>query len=146
MSPEMYQKGIDEKNYSTLDLENMAQKYNWSVDPSTAINVKRDGFSSDMFGKYQDTGKEGSGQEKYLDKIVTAAKLNKIDPGKIVVVNYGKNDGALDVFLHLGDGIFVRCDKDLSDSGEERYNELWIPDGYTWNGYEIRKESYVKKP
>ena len=99
------------------------------------IDIFDAAFTSSSFGQYQDTGKDGSKQEKYLGKIIEDAKLGKIPVGAIITANYGsKLSENFGVYTYLGNGKFkkVWSAKTLKDArlSDFENDKIYVPEGY----------------
>lgn len=111
------------------------------------VNVWSADYKSDAFGKYLDTGKTDSKQEKYIEAIVEDAKNGKIPVGAIITANYGYNDGTYEagkLYKYIGDGKFkiISTNNPYTGAFEDTLydftEDLYVPDGYEYidNGWD----------
>lgn len=106
---------------------------------SKTVDIYASNFKTTNFGDYRDMGKSGTWQEKYAQAIVADAKAGKIQAGQYVIMNYGNTRDIDCVFIYIGDGLFQKCDKDLSEGYANGRSELnkdisfYVPSGYKLN-------------
>lgn len=98
-------------------------------DNASVIVPKSDGSYNLLdFGKFNDSGTGKGEQDKYLNAILDSTKdgaQNPIAEGQVVIVNYGRNEGEIDAFVYVGNGIFVKV-----SAADANINNLYIPKGY----------------
>jgi hypothetical protein len=98
-------------------------------DNASVIVPKSDGSYNLLdFGKFKDSGTGKGEQDKYLNAILDSTKdgaQNPIAEGQVVIVNYGHNEGEIDAFVYVGNGIFVKV-----SAADANINNLYIPKGY----------------
>lgn len=106
---------------------------------SKTVDIYASNFKTTNFGDYYDMGKSGTWQEKYAQAIVADAKAGKIQAGQYVIMNYGNTWETDCIFIYIGDGLFQKCDNDLSEgyaNGKKELNKgisFYVPSGYKLN-------------
>lgn len=106
---------------------------------SKTVDIYASNFKTTNFGDYRDMGKSGTWQEKYAQAIVADAKAGKIQAGQYVIMNYGNTWDTDCIFIYIGDGLFQKCDNDLSEGYANGRSELnkgisfYVPSGYKLN-------------
>lgn len=106
---------------------------------SKTVDIYASNFKTTNFGDYYDMGKSGTWQEKYAQAIVADAKAGKIQAGQYVIMNYGNTWETDCIFIYIGDGLFQKCDNDLSEgyaNGRKELNKgisFYVPSGYKLN-------------
>ena len=106
---------------------------------SKTVDIYASNFKTTNFGDYYDMGKSGTRQEKYAQAIVADAKAGKIQAGQYVIMNYGNTWETDCIFIYIGDGLFQKCDNDLSEgyaNGRKELNKgisFYVPSGYKLN-------------
>lgn len=124
-----FMRGLDEETYELIE---KAKSFDSAVnisDKGKIVDPNARTYTSKDFGKFNDTGKEGSGQENLISAIVSDAKAGKIKDGQIVLVNYGKNEGETEAFMYVS-GKFVKVGDLKRVHGLDTDKDIYVPSGY----------------
>jgi hypothetical protein len=113
-------------------------------DDANVVNINSSTYASSDFGKFNDTGKKDSEQEKYITAIFDDAKAGKIKKGQIILPNYGKDKGSREAYMYVGSGRFVKVE--INKNNVEGLN-FYTPNGYKTNAeyqVESKKSTFEK--
>ena len=127
--------GIVDSAVTANKAEEIAKQYVGDNTTSYVVNVNSTSFKSSDFGKFNDTGKQGSKQENLTQTIAADAKAGKIQAGQYVVMNYGATGNNDCIFVYIGNGVFVRCKygngrDDIYFKNYKLIDNFYTPDGY----------------
>ena len=135
-----------EKMLQQSDLDFMNKQISTQEALSSNPNIIGTGIALDTakeedFGKYADTGKEGSGQYQLVQDILTAARSGKIPDGSIIDFNYGKH--AAEKFFVYYDGYFFEINpSSVNPKKDKIIGRGRNGDNYTYQPPEIYVEDF----
>ncbi len=124
---------VNDESFAISKAKNIASGLGVKVyDNPKVVNVNDIAYNSSQFGFHFDTGKAGSKQENYVEKIVSDAKAGKIKEGQVVMINYGSALGGHNAYIYVGNGYFVTVPVGAGkmNSKTDKYENCYIPEGY----------------